>query len=87
MVAAITNTLEKGMKLNLVSDVLFERALSEAKKCDLERREMVKEGKEVPLLHGIPISLSDPILVRGTSSNWCRCADLYPLQEQDSVLV
>lgn len=48
---------------------------------------MVKQGKEVPLLHGIPISLSDPILVRDTSSNWCRCADLYPLQEQDSVLV
>lgn len=32
---------------------------------------MLNEGKVVPLLHGIPVSLTDPILVAGTSSNWC----------------
>ena len=38
-------------------------------------------------MHGIPISIKDHIYVKGTSSNWCHCYNLYPLKQEDAVLV
>ena len=44
----------------------FEEALEEAKKCDQERLEALKDGVELPWLHGIPISVKDQFEVKGT---------------------
>ena len=55
----ITRTVRLGVKNNYISDVNFKWALKRAKESDEEREEAKRAGKEVSLLHGIPISLKD----------------------------
>ena len=83
----IRRTVDVGMNNHYIADVKFKYALSRAKECDQEREEAKKAGKEVGLLHGIPISLKDQIFVKGCASNMCQSHNLYPPVEEDATLV
>ena len=48
-----------GRKLNLVTEEFYDEAQILARALDQEREDMVREGKSVPILHGIPISVKD----------------------------
>ena len=55
----IRRTADVGVRYNYISDVNFKWALKRAKECDEEREQAKKEGREVGILHGIPISVKD----------------------------
>lgn len=55
----IRRTADVGVRYNYISDVNFKWALKRAQECDTERDLAKKEGTEVGILHGIPISVKD----------------------------
>ena len=63
-----------GVKLNLISQINFEKALELAKKCDMIRQndvemaEIRKNSIDNGLLFGIPVSFKDHIYLKGTHS-------------------
>lgn len=56
-----------GRELKLTAEECFEEALLDAYKRDKERTEAIKNGtaKDLPLLHGIPISIKDMVRLKG----------------------
>ena len=52
-----------GRQLNLTAEECFDEAVETSRLRDKERHEAVKNGRgdELPLLHGIPISIKDMV--------------------------
>jgi Asp-tRNA(Asn)/Glu-tRNA(Gln) amidotransferase A subunit family amidase len=60
----INRAVDLARKMNWSCDENFEEALENAKKCDKQRLEAKKAGKDqdsLGLLHGIPISIKDHV--------------------------
>ena len=51
--------MKVGRKQNYHTEELFREALDQAEAKDRERRQALREGKELPFLHGIPISVKE----------------------------
>lgn len=59
----------KGREMCLTTQENFRNALDMARKCDLEREEARKKGKELPFMHGIPFSVKDYLEMEGFMTN------------------
>lgn len=53
-----------GRKHNYHTEELFQEALDQAECKDRERRQALREGKQLPFLHGIPISVKEIVRVK-----------------------
>lgn len=59
-----------GREFGYSTEELFDTGMELAKKCDIERSEAVRNGQEknLPFLHGIPISLKELFAMKGKLS-------------------
>lgn len=64
----IQRCIQIGLKLNLITDEDFEKALEKAQWCDQKRQELGYSSQTLSLIFGIPISIKDNLLMER-----CRC--------------
>jgi len=53
-----------GRKNNYHTEELFQEALDQAEEKDRERRQALREGKQLPFMHGIPISIKEIVRIK-----------------------
>lgn len=81
--------LSIGRQLCLTTEECFEQALELAKQRDQERQQAIALGKadELPLMHGVPMSVKDNIALKGYTASVGTCYLLDQICEDDAVVV
>ena len=74
-----------GMKLQLLTEINFDEALTRARECDRLRKENPSACKG--LLFGLPMTIKDCFLLKGTDSCGGMAAKLYNPAKEDGLLV
>ena len=68
-------------------DSNFIEAYSLAKERDNEREKARECKSKLPLLHGIPFSVKDHILLKNCSSTWGKISQIYPLDKETNLVI
>jgi amidase len=76
-----------GRTNNYLTVERYEEALTEAERCDQDRVAAQKEGRDLPWLHGIPISVKEQIEVKGTKLTVGCDFNAHQVVDQDAPII